>query len=149
MLRKSSVPNMLFLVLTFAGQKEEAGSPVDSKQEVFGVWWFGLCLYTCLCPSILFFLLQVGLSLSSCISHSLPILHCICLSKCGSQHYYHRKKSCAALHHINKWWLQRLCLDVFVIFKHPSKHLTDSDWYNGDKVQLKLSVYNMTSKKKL
>lgn len=43
-----SVANMLSLFLTLAGDKEEAGSPVDSKQEVFGVWWFGLSLYTCL-----------------------------------------------------------------------------------------------------
>lgn len=27
-----------FFFLTLAGVKEEAGSPVDSKQEVFGVW---------------------------------------------------------------------------------------------------------------
>lgn len=32
--------NMLcsFYFQTPAGEKEEAGSPVDSKQEVFGVW---------------------------------------------------------------------------------------------------------------
>lgn len=38
MLTNVSLANVLFLSLTLAGDQEEAGSPVDSKQEVFGVW---------------------------------------------------------------------------------------------------------------
>lgn len=105
-----------FFFLTLAGVKEEAGSPVDSKQEVFGVWWFGLCLSVYLSLSIHCYFKYICLN---CISLFLPVFRCLTVTVILLSE---KTLCCVAL------WASKSCRRGCVIFVIASQQTFDRQW---------------------